>query len=165
MPASHAPRPLASPEAPRALDAAPPPDAGRVVWSWRAADPAGTESPREARRRALPRSLLGIALAALAGASLGRRVLVVALTASLLAAAAAQWRPLAWRRAMATWSRLVARAIGAIVLSAVYLLVLWPLGAFVRRSAGARFRAAWDPAARTYWTPRTRGATSFERQF
>lgn len=60
--------------------------------------------------------------------------------------------------------RVVGKVATVTVLSALYVLVFWPLGLFVRGSRGARFRRGYAANVETYWKTRT-SESSPERPF
>jgi hypothetical protein len=54
-------------------------------------------------------------------------------------------------------NRPVSRAVGALVLGLLFFCVLTPIAVVLRRFGRDRLRLALDPAAPSYWLPRTAG--------
>jgi len=145
------------------------PPASAAIWSWRAPAPDPSAGPR-ARRRALSRGGLGLAVAALL--ALWKPVLgavAAALALLLLAVALASPRGLYPRveRGVAAFARAVGLAVSWITLTLVHFLVFLPLGLLLRATGRLRITRSPDPGAASYWRPADRPgpAERYERQF
>jgi len=147
--------------------------AARAVWDP-LRDPS-VDRPRQAavaRRRGLLQAAIGFAAAALIAWRFGRAPAAIAAGVATVVGLLALVSPLGGLarvdRAVGRFAGWVGTAVGWLLMTPLYYLVLTPLGLVLRARRKLRLRRRPDPRATTYWTelpPKPAGTEPYERQF
>ena len=147
--------------------------AARIVWDP-LRDPTQDRArlAAAARRRGLIQAAIGFAAAAILAWRFGRTPAAIAAGVATLIGLLALVSPLGAlavvERAVGRFAAWVGTAVGWLLMTPLYYLVLTPLGLVLRARGRLRIRRRPDPRVTTYWTelPEPKSGTEpYERQF
>lgn len=147
--------------------------AARLVWDP-ARDPQAEQSRRAAaaRRSGLIQAAVGLAAAALLLWLVGRIPASIAAAVALVVATLAIASPLGGlaklERGVGRFAAAVGGAVGWLLMTPVYYLVVTPLGLALRLRGRLRVRRGPDSRVATYWRelpPNPPGPAPYEKQF
>jgi hypothetical protein len=147
--------------------------AARLVWVPLRDPRADLERrTRAARRAGLIQAGAGLVAAALLFWLVGRLPALIAASVSIVVATLAIASPLGGlakvERGVGRFAAVVGGAVGWLLMTPVYYLVVTPLGVLLRLRGRLRIRRGPDSSAPTYWrdlAPNPPGTAPYEKQF